>query len=155
MKWLERRKGEEKSTSASKQTGFNSLMHTGSFATSLLALVGLFSYCQAYGRKDYRHWEWRGWLSQCRTRYSQEVTSDPLRGSESCLPEGLSVAAGSGYDYLSLPRWSLKSNLKALKCVKKPSSRKFIVHSWLVLQEWKPFLDNIHSYNELKCSICL
>lgn len=52
----EEKGGEEKSTSASKQTGIDSLMHTGSLAASSLAMFSLFSYYQAYGREDYRHW---------------------------------------------------------------------------------------------------
>lgn len=45
-------KGGEKSTSASKPTGIDALMHTGSFAVSSLAMFSLFSYYQAYGRED-------------------------------------------------------------------------------------------------------
>lgn len=73
--------------SASKQTGIDALMRTGSFSGSSLAIFSLFFYDQAYGREDYRHCVCvgqgggggRGELSQCRTRYSQEVTCDPQR----------------------------------------------------------------------------
>lgn len=77
-------------------------MHMGSFAGSSLAMFSLFSYYQAYGREDYRHWGRGGGCGGgCP---SAEVTSDPQRRSESRLPEGLNAAAGSGYDDLYLPR---------------------------------------------------
>lgn len=76
-------------------------MHTGSFATSSLACCVYFISLLAGIWQ--RGLQALGGGSQCRTGYTQEVTSDPQRSSESCLPGGLNAAAGSGYDYLSLP----------------------------------------------------
>lgn len=58
----EEKRGRKKNMSASKQTRIDSLMHMGSFAGSSLAMFSLFSYYQAYGREDYRHWGRGGWL---------------------------------------------------------------------------------------------
>lgn len=50
-------KRERKKKHVSIQTNaHDSLMHTGSFAGSSLAMFSLFCYYQAYGRGDYRHW---------------------------------------------------------------------------------------------------
>lgn len=98
-------KGGGRKQHVSIQTNRNRLLlHTGSFAASSLAMFSSVPTIRHMAGRITGTGGGRGWESQCRTRYSQEVTFDPQWRSESCLPEGLNAATGSGYDYLSLPR---------------------------------------------------